>query len=303
MMPTYVSLYRSGELEKRAIEIESLASPCVLCPFACNADRKSGAHGKCRSGLRPIVASWGPHLGEEPPLVGTRGSGTIFFSNCNLHCVFCQNFDISQTGNGREISAAELAGIMLELQGHGCHNINLVSPTHFCHAVIRAILHAVPKGLHIPIVYNSGGYDDSRSLRLLRGIIDIYMPDFKFSHDNTAEKLTRAKDYSLVAAAAVREMHDQVGDLVVDGSGIAVRGLIVRHLVLPENLAGSKAVIDFIRRISSNTYLNIMDQYHPTYRARSFPGLGKRVPFEEYDEVVSYAARSGLKHIQGTTVS
>ncbi len=302
MTPPYVSLYRSGELEKRAIEIECLASPCVLCPFVCKADRKSGAHGKCRSGLRPIIASWGPHLGEEPPLVGSRGSGTIFFSNCNLHCVFCQNSDISQSGNGREISAADLAEIMLELQERGCHNINLVSPTHFCHAVIRAILYAVPKGLRIPIVYNSGGYDDARALRLLLGIIDIYMPDFKFSHDDAARELTGARDYSTVAAAAVREMYDQVGDLVVDGSGVALRGLIVRHLVLPDNLAGSKAVIDFIRRISSNTYLNIMDQYHPAYRARNFPGLGKRVAYEEYDELISYAVRSGLKRIQGATV-
>ena len=299
MTPSYVLLFESGELERRATQIECLISPCVLCPFACRVDRKSAAHGRCRSALQPVVASWGPHLGEEPPLVGTRGSGTIFFSNCNLRCVFCQNSDISQSGNGREISATELAEIMVELQERGCHNINLVSPTHFNHAVVRALLYAVPKGLRIPIVYNSGGYDDVRVLRLLRGIIDIYMPDFKFSHDDTAEKLTGARNYPMVAAAAVREMYDQVGDLVVNDRGAALRGLIIRHLVLPDNIAGSRAVIDFIGRISSNTYLNIMDQYHPAYRARSYPGLGKRVTLAEYDELISYAVRSGLRRIQG----
>ena len=301
MSGSYISLYKSGELEQRAIALEALASPCTLCPAVCKAERKSGTVGRCRSGFEPVVASWGPHHGEEPPLVGSRGSGTIFFSNCNLHCAFCQNFDISQSGYGQEISPNELGDIMLELQTRGCHNINIVSPTHFCHVLPRALLHAIPKGLKMPIVYNSGGYDSIETLKLLEGVVDVYMPDFKFSDAKAAESLSGADGYPQVAAKAVREMHNQVGDLILDKRGVAVRGLLVRHLVLPEDLAGSRGVIDFIRHISSNTYLNIMDQYRPAYRARSIADLGRRVTLNEYDEVVSYAVRAGLTRILGVT--
>ena len=299
---SYLGLFKSGELEKRAEKIRQRASPCVLCPFSCKASREKGVLGRCNVGMRPKVASWGPHFGEEAPLVGTRGSGTIFFSHCNLRCVYCQNCDISQSGNGKELSPRGLAEVMLELQERGCHNINLVSPTHFSHAVILALTHAIPMGLQVPIVYNSGGYDDADTLKLFDGIIDIYMPDFKFSDDEIAAKLTGAAGYPHIASVAVKEMYRQVGDLISDNRGVAVRGLLVRHLVLPEDLGGSKAVIDFIRRISSDTYINIMDQYHPAYRARSYAELGRRALITEYDEVVSYAARAGLKRIHGVTV-
>ena len=297
---SYISLYESGELESRTIEAENRAHSCNLCPHNCRVNRHDGEEGFCRNGINALVASRGSHHGEEAPLVGTRGSGTIFFANCNMRCVFCQNCDISQSGNGRETSAEELADIMLSLQHRGCHNLNFVTPSHVVPAILRALFSAVPRGFHLPLVYNSGGYDSLSTLGLLDGIFDIYMPDLKYADNATAKRLSEAPGYPEIAARAVTEMHRQVGDLSISG-GIATRGLLVRHLVLPQDLAGSRSVIDFVSRLSKDTYLNLMDQYHPAYLARRYPGLGRRITLEEYDEVLRYARSTGLFRLDGYT--
>jgi putative pyruvate formate lyase activating enzyme len=229
--------------------------------------------------------------------VGRHGSGTIFFTNCNLACIFCQNYDISQLGGGEEISYADLANMMLALQARGCHNINFVSPTHMVCAILEALLIAVPRGLSVPLVYNSGGYDAVETLQLLNGIVDIYMPDFKYMDAGTGEKLSGAKDYPEAAMAALREMHHQTGDLQLDESGIAHRGLLVRHLVLPDNLASTDRVTAFLAGLSRNTYLNIMDQYRPEYRARECFDIRRRPTLEEFDRAVSWARKAGLTRL------
>ena len=295
--PGYLRLFETGELQNRVDRLYEIAESCTLCPHKCGIDRRRVADGTCESRLAPIVSSWGPHFGEERPLVGKHGSGTIFLTNCNLKCVFCQNYDISQMGNGKEIDCDELANIMLSLQRRGCHNINFVTPTHMVPAISRALIAAVPKGLSVPLIYNSGGYDDVETLKLLDGIFDIYMPDFKYADEEIAEKLSAAPDYPGIAAAALREMHRQVGDLETDTFGVAKRGLLVRHLVLPDSLAGSKKVIDFIASLSKNTYLNLMDQYRPVFRAKRHEGLGRHVTFQEFDETVAYARRTGIRRL------
>jgi putative pyruvate formate lyase activating enzyme len=242
-----------------------------------------------------VVHSYGPHHGEEDPLRGTSGSGTIFFAWCNLRCVYCQNWDISQKGIGREVSPQELAGMMLELQGMGCHNINLVSPSHVVAQVIAAVAIAAEKGLRLPLVYNTGGYDSPEALRLLDGIVDIYMPDMKYADPENARRYSRARDYVSVNRAAVKEMHRQVGDLVLDESEIALRGLLVRHLVLPGDLAGTAEVASFLaRQVSADTYVNLMDQYHPCYRADRYPPLDRLLSTEEYALALDEARRAGL---------
>jgi len=284
--------------DNRSQSVEQLRermNPCTLCPRKCNARRSEGQTGFCGIGERAVVSSIGPHLGEESVLVGRRGSGTIFFAGCNLGCVFCQNFDISHHRQGREITVEQLAKAILELQDYGCANINFVTPTHVVAPIAAAIELARKDGLTLPTVYNTGGYDSVETLRLLEGLIDIYMPDMKYSDPKVAEELSAAADYPQVNRQAVKEMHRQVGDLQ-EKRGVAARGLLVRHLVLPENLAGSFEIVDFLaEQISLKTAVNIMDQYRPCYQAGSHPKINRRPTSEEIQSVRRYAIKKGLK--------
>lgn len=285
------------ELSDKVEQALSLLEECRLCPRRCGVNRLEGRPGICRSGRNALVSSYGPHFGEESVLVGRRGSGTIFFANCNLECVFCQNYDISHDGDGREVSPEKLGKIMLDLQNKGCHNINLVSPTHFVPQITEALITAADGGLKVPLVYNSGGYDNPELLQILDGVVDIYMPDIKFGEDAAGEKYLGVKDYFSTARLAVREMHRQVGDMEVDDKGIARRGLLVRHLVLPDNLARSDLVLRFVAgEVSKDTYINIMDQYYPAHLAFRYEGLNRRITQKEYREVLSLARGLGLKN-------
>lgn len=283
-----------GKMQRAVAMLED----CTVCAQACHINRLKGEQGICRGGRRAAVSSYGPHFGEEKPLVGLRGSGTIFFTHCNLKCVFCQNYDISQEGEGNEVSLSELAEMMLELQKGGCHNINLVSPSHYVPQILEALLVAEAMGLYIPIVYNTGGYDSQETLEILDGVVDIYMPDIKFGDDDTGRKYAGADSYFKVVKKAVREMHAQVGDLVLDERGIASRGILVRHLVLPGSLASTEKVMEFLaREISVNTYVNIMGQYFPDHKAFSCPELSRRVTEKEFQDAAAAAKRAGLKRI------
>jgi len=296
--PVYISLYLSGELDSRVREAREMLRRCRLCPRHCEVDRLAGERGVCNTGELPRVSSYFPHYGEEPPLVGYHGSGTIFFSYCNLKCIFCQNYTISHLGEGSEVSPRILAGMMLELQSLGCHNINLVTPSHVVPQILDALSIAVEGGLCLPLVYNTGGYDSVETLRLLDGVIDIYMPDLKYTSGEVSKRLSKAKDYPEVAKAAILEMHRQVGDLKIDDRGIAYRGLIVRHLVLPEGLAGTREAMRFLaREVSPDTYVNIMDQYYPCYMAKKNPLLNRRITVEEYQEAIKIAQEEGLRRI------
>jgi len=269
-------------------------NPCTLCPRQCKVERGSGELGFCGIGDMPVVSSVGPHFGEESVLVGPGGSGTIFFAGCNLGCVFCQNFDISHLRHGRPVTIEQLAGAMLELQHYTCSNINLVTPTHLAAPIAAAIELARKDGLQIPIVYNTGGYDSVETLKLLDGFVDIYMPDMKYSDPGIADELSTAPDYPQVNRAAVKEMHRQVGDLDVR-DGLAVRGLLVRHLVLPEDLAGSLEVIDFLaEEISTSTTINVMDQYRPCYNASAHPKINRRPTPKEITSARKYALDKDL---------
>jgi len=280
-----------------------LMRECRLCPRRCGVNRLEGETGFCRTGAKPVISSWGPHFGEERPLVGRYGSGTIFFTYCNLGCIYCQNWTISHLGEGEETTVERLSSIMLMLQSQGCHNINLVTPTHQTPMIVEALLIAKEKGLEIPIVYNCGGYESLETLKLLEGIIDIYMPDIKYMSEEYAKRYSFAPDYPEVVKVAVKEMHRQVGDLRIDKRGIAVRGLLVRHLVLPNNIAGTEEVVRFIaEEISKDTYVNIMDQYRPCYKAYEHPELSRRISRKEYDDAIKSALRAGLRRIDGVTV-
>jgi len=251
--------------------------------------------GSCKTGVRAVVTSYHPHLGEEDPLRGRRGSGTIFFAWCNLNCQFCQNYDISQLGHGHEVEPEELAAMMLSLQAQGCHNINLVSPTHVVPQIMAAVLIAAQAGLRLPLVYNTGGYDSLVALALLDGMVDIYMPDMKYANAETAHKYSKVKAYPTVNQVAVKEMHRQVGDLVLDENGIALRGLLVRHLVLPDELAGTAEITRFLaEEVSRDTYINIMDQYRPCYKAAELPPLDRPITRAEYEQAVQQAREIGL---------
>jgi len=253
---------------------------------------------QCRTGERAVVSSYGPHFGEEAPLVGTGGSGTIFFAHCNLHCVFCQNYSISQLGEGSEVSSQDLAYMMLSLQRRGCHNINLVTPTHVVPQILEGLDLAVADGLDVPLVYNCGGYESVETLRLLDGIVDMYMPDMKYADSSIARQYSDIEDYAAVNRAAVKEMHRQVGDLQIHDDGVATRGLLVRHLVLPHGLAGTHKIVEFLADdVSSNTYVNIMAQYHPCHRAYDFPLLSRSITKEEYLEAVTLALQHGLRRL------
>jgi len=270
------------------------ASPCTLCPRRCQVERSKGQAGFCGIADMPVVSSVGPNFGEESVLIGRGGSGTIFFAGCNLGCIFCQNFDISHHRNGSEVTIEKLAQYMLELQDYGCVNINFVTPTHVISAIVAAIELARKSGLMLPTVYNTGGYDLVETLKLLEGYIDIYMPDMKYSDPEVAKELSAAPDYPEVNFAAVKEMHRQVGDLQVE-NGLATRGLLVRHLVLPNGLAGSVKIIDFLAaQISPKTVINVMDQYRPCYRAFSHPQINRRPTLDEIESVRQYAIEKGL---------
>ncbi|WP_455222229.1 radical SAM protein [Kaarinaea lacus] len=297
--PAYLKLLDNGELTERVTKAYQHLENCDLCARYCHMNRKKTIKGAaCRTGELAVVHSFGPHHGEEDPLRGWNGSGTIFFSWCNLRCVFCQNWDISQKGSGRETTPELLANMMLDLQTQGCHNINLVSPSHVVAQIIAAVAIAAAKGLRLPLVYNTGGYDSLEALQLLDGIVDIYMPDMKYGNSTMARKYSKVRDYTERNFAAVKEMHRQVGDLQMDENGIAQRGLLVRHLVLPNDIAGTAEVLDFIsKEISTDTYINIMDQYHPCYRADEFPAVDRPLSLEEYQDALDTAHRAGLARL------
>ncbi len=296
MVPAYREQLGTSELNRRADALRELLHRCTVCPRECGADRLSHRYGVCRATDVVLVSGASPHFGEEPPLVGSHGSGTIFLTSCNLKCAFCQNFDISQQRHGWETSISDLARLMLMVQELGCHNVNFVTPTHYTPQIVEALVRAVDHGFSLPIVYNCGGYESVPTLKLLDGIVDIYMPDIKYSDDENARRYSGAPQYWNTARAAVVEMHRQVGDLHVNSRGIAERGLLIRHLVLPERIAGSFAVLDFIAAdLSLDSYVNIMDQYHPSCHASRYPELDRRITSEEYHEVVRYASRLGLR--------
>jgi len=297
--PSYRRLLDSGELARRVDAARRRLASCDLCARYCFVDRRGTAQGAvCRTGERAVVASYGPHHGEEDPLRGSRGSGTIFFSWCNLRCVFCQNWDISQKGLGRELEPGAIADMMLELERQGCHNINLVTPSHVVAQIITAVHDAAKRGLRLPLVYNTGGYDSLEALALLDGIIDIYMPDVKYGDCACARRYSRVRNYVEANRIAVREMHRQVGDLVLDEDGVALRGLLVRHLVLPEDIAGTGRALEFLAEgISRDTYLNLMDQYRPCHRAVEYPELDRLVSDAEYADALTVAERVGLRRL------
>jgi len=283
-----------GSFSKPVRVLWEKMNPCTLCPRQCEVYRGRGQTGFCGIGDFPLVSSVGPHFGEESVLVGSGGSGTIFFAGCNLGCVFCQNYDISHKRAGRKMTVEKLAQAMLGLQDYGCSNINCVTPTHVAVAIAAAIELARKEGLKLPTVYNTGGYDSVETLRLLEGFVDIYMPDMKYSDSKVTEELSEAPDYPQVNFAAVKEMHRQVGDLKVK-NGLATRGLLIRHLVLPENLAGSFDVIDFLaEQISPRTTINVMNQYRPCYKASSHPNINRRPTYEEIESACQYAIEKGL---------
>ncbi len=299
--PAYLALHRSGELAVRArLALDRLAS-CDLCARYCRVDRLAGTRGAvCRTGRWARVASYGPHHGEERPLSGWRGSGTIFFAWCSLRCVFCQNWEISQAGEGLEVGAEDLAAMMLELQAAGCHNVNLVTPSHVVAQVLEAVAIAAEAGLRIPLVYNTGGYDSPEALALLDGVVDVYMPDLKYGSSEVARRYSHVPDYVEVNHRAVREMHRQVGHLVLDERGVAVRGLLVRHLVLPGDLAGTEEVLGFVAtELSPDTYLNLMAQYRPCHRAEEDPPLDRRPTAAELLRAREVAEQLGLRRRDG----
>ena len=267
---SYRSLWKTGELHKRQATAWDMLNTCNLCGHKCGVNRLAGQVGICKADDTVQISSWGPHFGEEAPLVGKHGSGTIFFTGCNLQCVFCQNWDISQMRMGRTVSETELARVMLSLQKAGCHNINLVTPTHYVPQILGALICACENGLRLPLVYNCGGYESLATLKILDGIIDIYMPDIKYACTESALRFSRAKDYPSVVTLALKEMHRQVGDLMLDERGVAWRGLLIRQLVLPEGLDGTVEIMQFIADVISQvTYINILDQYRPEYRSQS----------------------------------
>jgi putative pyruvate formate lyase activating enzyme len=298
IVPAYISSLDKGLLEKKTRTALALLKNCTLCPRECRVDRVNGELGVCRTGRQAVISSYHPHFGEEAPLVGKNGSGTIFLTHCNLMCLFCQNFDISHGGAGRPVSDDQLAWIMLSLQDMGCHNINFVSPSHVVPQILSALCIAARQGLTLPLVYNSGGYDRVETLKLLDGVVDIYMPDFKFWSKRVAKAACDAPDYPEVARRAILEMHTQVGDLVIDDTGLARRGLLLRHLVLPDDLAGTRRVMRFIARdVSPGSYVNLMSQYRPCGRAREIGGLDHSLSAEEYRHAVRAAKEEGITRL------
>jgi len=295
MYPSYLNL-KKEELNLRVKELFKILENCEICPRKCHINRLKGEKGVCQLGAKPVVSAFHPHFGEESVLVGEFGSGTIFFTSCNLACVYCQNYEISQLRIGKEISFERLAKMMIKLQALGCHNINLVSPTSHVPTIVKSLVIAKDMGLKLPLVYNTNAYDSVEVLKLLDGIIDIYMPDTKYSDNSLALKYSDAPNYFEIMKKAIKEMHRQVGDLVLDKNRIAIKGVLVRHLVLPNDVGGSKKISDFLsKEISKNTFLNIMDQYRPCFKAKEFPELNRPITRGEYLKAIELAKKAGLK--------
>jgi putative pyruvate formate lyase activating enzyme len=297
-LPSYLQLHENGSLADRVKQLYSMYEDCHLCPRECHVNRLEGQTGKCQATAKARVSSAVPHFGEEAPLVGRGGSGTIFFSHCNLRCIYCQNYSISLEGEGLEISDRRLAEAMIKLQSLGCHNINLVTPTHFLPNIVSALQTAIELGLHIPIVYNTSGYEKLDILRILDGIVDIYLPDCKYMNPSHAAKYSDgAYNYPYYAKIALKEMYRQVGDLKID-RGIAVRGLIIRHLVLPSGVAGTEEFLKFVaKNLSKTSYVNIMRQYKPEYKAGEYPEIARRITRQEYVEALNWAKKYGLQRL------
>jgi putative pyruvate formate lyase activating enzyme len=296
--PSYIRLYANGELKRRIEKALAMMESCSLCPRKCGVNRLKGEKGFCQTGRKARVASYNAHFGEESPLVGTHGSGTIFISSCNLLCRFCQNYEVSHKREGADVAPEQMAFMMIQLVDRGCHNINFVTPSHVVPQLLESLPYAIEGGMKVPLVYNSSGYDSVETLRLLDGIFDIYMPDFKFWDDRWSERYCNAPDYREVAMDAIREMHRQVGELVADDRGIATRGLLVRHLVMPKKIAGSENLFRFLaKEISPNTYVNVMDQYRPCGSAHEDDFINRRLEKGEYREAVDAARKAGLKRL------
>jgi putative pyruvate formate lyase activating enzyme len=284
-------------LETNARLASEILARCELCPRRCGVNRLKNQKGFCRAGLRPAIYSWSSHPGEEPPISGPKGSGTIFFTHCTMHCAYCQNYEFSQLSDEKEVSAEELAGIMLTLQKHGCHNINLVTPTHYVPQILEALLIATNRGLEIPIVYNTSGYDLVSTLKLMDGAVDIYLPDMRYGDDESAKRFSDAPDYVVINREAVQEMFRQVGGLVMDEGGIAKKGLIVRHLVLPNGFSSTGKIFKFIsREISKDVHISLMSQYHPVYQANKFPEINRKITKQEYEEAFELLLRYDLSN-------
>lgn len=294
--PSYMALYRTGELQRRITALQQSLHSCTLCPRDCHVNRMHDERGRCNAGSQLMVAAAFPHFGEEPPLSGYGGSGAIFVSQCNLLCQFCQSWEVNHRGEGVTVSARELAGVMLDLQARGCHNVNFVTPTHYVPQLIAALPYAIEQGFRQPLVYNCGGYESLEAIQLLDGIIDIYLPDIKFFDAHASERyMDGAADYPEVVRTVVKEMHRQVGDLVIDARGIAQHGLIVRHLVMPGMTQDSDLILRFIAgELSPQTYVNVMDQYRPCFQAGRFPAIARRTTTAEHRAVVEMARRLGL---------
>ena len=286
------------KLNERIEAAYKLLESCRVCPRECGVNRlKNDKLGFCRSGLNPVISSVSPHHGEEPPLSGTKGSGTIFFTNCNLRCVYCQNYPISQMGNGSERTPGELACHMLWLQEQGCHNLNLVTPTHFMPQILKALGIARERGFNLPLVYNTSGYESIEALQLLDGIVDIYLPDMRYSDDKNSMKYSIAPHYPEINRAAIKEMYRQVGNLVIGENGIAKQGLIIRHLILPGGLSGTEKIMKFLaEEISKDVYISLMSQYFPAYKATEHPEINRRITEKEYDEAYDIKMKYGLKN-------
>jgi putative pyruvate formate lyase activating enzyme len=283
-----------ADFSQNIASLREIIRDCTLCPRHCRVDRTAGELGACRLGAEAVIASVGPHFGEEPVLVGSGGSGTIFFCGCNLACVFCQNYDISQSVGGSVMTPEQIAELAISLAGRGCENVNFVSPTHVGHVVAEVIGIARSRGLTVPIVYNSGGYDSVETLRLLEGLVEIYMPDFKYADATAGKKYSSVADYPQVATAALEEMYRQVGPLVTDTRGVGTRGVLVRHLVMPDDLASSRKVIDIVARVAPNCAINVMNQYHPSYHAGEYRELCTRPRQSEILHLRQYAEEHGL---------
>jgi putative pyruvate formate lyase activating enzyme len=289
-VPSYIRLFENGELQQRVEALKEILKECRLCPRECGVNRLNGKVGVCQAGIELKVSSAFPHFGEEPPLVGYHGSGTIFLSHCNLRCIFCQNYDISHLGHGEPMTPPDMARVMVRLQEIGCHNINFVTPTHYAPQIVASLPEAIERGLRLPLVYNCSGYESIEVIRLLEGVVDIYMPDAKYMDGRYSKEFSNAPDYPEVIKEVLKEMHRQVGDLTANSQGIAERGLLIRHLVMPNGVASSEAVLRFIaEEISVHSYVNIMDQYRPEYRANEFPEINRRITQKEYLEAVERA--------------
>jgi len=294
-IPSYMNLFEKGELEQRIRLLKEFLQECHLCPRQCRINRLKGEVGYCEAGSELMISSAFPHFGEERPLVGYHGSGTIFLTHCNLRCVFCQNYDISHLGRGEPITLSEMARAMLRLQELGCHNINFVTPTHYAPQIAESLLEAIRMGLQLPIVYNCSGYESIEVIQLLEGIVDIYMPDAKYMDEEYSKQFSNAPDYPDVLRKVLKEMHRQVGDLNINSMGIAERGLLIRHLVMPRDVSSSEVILKFIaEEISVHSYVNIMDQYRPEYRSHDYPEISRRITQKEYVEAIQFAKRFHL---------